>query len=176
MITMYRMAIAAARPAGWPISLRQSRQAQAVAAGRQGQDEHVLHGARQADAHDQPHQPREVPELDRQHGADQGTCPGDRREMVPEQDPPVRGVKVLAVIHAVSRRRPRVIERSHLGREKRAVVAISDRQDRQHQEHHRHGVNRHRPWSFMLGPGAEDYSVLSGSDCPAPLRQMASCG
>ena len=92
----------AAMPAGRPISCRASLgQALAAAPDRERQHEHVLHGAGEADADDQPEQPRQVAELDRQHRADQRPGAGDGGEVVAEQDPLVGRVVVLAVVELV---------------------------------------------------------------------------
>ena len=112
----------------------------AAAAHRGGQDEHVLHGAGQADADDQPEQARHVAVLDGQHRADERPGPGDGGEVMAEQHPLVGRVVVLAVVERVGRRQAAVVEGGHLRGEEGAVVAVGDGQDAQGAEQQRHGV------------------------------------
>ena len=67
-------------------------------------------------------------ELRRQHRPDERARTGDRREVVAEQHPPRRHVIVVAVSLRVRRRDVPVVERHHLGREERAVVAVGQDQ------------------------------------------------
>src|SRR5215211_948960 len=46
---------------------------------------------------------------------------------MPEQDPLVRWVIVVAVVHRLRRHRARIIKREHPRRDERRVVAIADR-------------------------------------------------
>ena len=73
-----------------------------------------------------------------------------------EEHPAVGRVKVLAVVKAVGRRDPRVVENRDPGRQKRAVIPVGDRQNAQHNDHHRHRVNSHCHWSVV------QWSVVSG--------------
>ena len=68
-----------------------------AAAGGQPEDQEVLHAAGEHNADDDPHRPGQVTHLRGQHRTDQRTGPGDRREVVPEQDPAIGGVEVLAI-------------------------------------------------------------------------------
>ena len=103
-----------------------------------GQHEHVLHRPGQADADDDPDQPRQIAELHRQHRPDQRPGAGNGREMMAEQHPFVRRMIVLPVVEQHGRRRPRIVEHRHLRRQKRAVIAIRDRQAGQHEQNQRH--------------------------------------
>ena len=151
----------------------QPGEALAPPADRRGQDHHVLHRARQADAHHQPDQAGQVAELDRQDRPDQRPRPRDRREVVPEEDPAIRRVEVLAVVELVGRGHPRVVQRRDPGRQERAVVAVGDGQDRQDPQHHRHRVDvRHRGRTRGQGRSGrcpvEDSSVECRQAAPPP--------
>src|SRR5437899_1716552 len=60
--------------------------------------------------------------------------------MMAKQHPFVRRIVVVAVPETVGRRFTGVIERGHLGGQKRAVVSISDGQHAQRAQKQRHGV------------------------------------
>ena len=85
--------------------------------------------ARQTDADDEPDEPGSVAELCRQDRTDEGTGPGDGREVMPEEDEPVSRVIVVAVVPLVRRRDAAVVERHDSRRNERAVIAVRDRQD-----------------------------------------------
>ena len=75
-------------PATGPISERaMSASERAAAPRRRPQDDHVVDGAGEADAADQPDEPGRVAELRGEDGPDERPGAGDRREMVPEQHP-----------------------------------------------------------------------------------------
>ena len=133
---------------------------------RGGQDHHVLHRPRQADADDQPDQAGQVAKLDRQDRPDQGARAGDRREVVPEEDPAVGRVEVLAVVVLVRRGDPGVVERRHARREERAVIAVGHGQDGQDAEHHPHGMNGHRG-RYLLEPAGESAAPATAQCCEA---------
>src|SRR5437899_9012175 len=63
--------------------------------------------------------------------------------MMAKQHPFVRRIVVVAVPETVGRRFTGVIERGHLGGQKRAVVSISDGQHAQRAQKQRHGVPDH---------------------------------
>ena len=106
----------------------------AAAPGRGPQDDEVVHRAGETDADDQPDEPGSEAELRGEHRADERPGAGDRREVMPEEDQPVRRVVVVAVVALVRRRDPAVVERHHSGGDERAVVAVRDRQDRREPE------------------------------------------
>src|ERR1017187_8480671 len=69
--------------------------------------------------------------------------------MMTEENPAIGGVKVLAIVKTVGRSDPAVVEHRDLGRQKRAVIPISDRENPQDDQHHRHRMNWHRQWSVV---------------------------
>jgi hypothetical protein len=69
----------------------------AVAADARGEHDEVLDRAADHDADDDPERAREVAELRGQRRPDERPRPGDRREVVPEHDPPV-GRHVVAPV------------------------------------------------------------------------------
>ena len=91
---------------------RHLAEALAVAAHREEQRDHVLHGAGEDDADDDPDRARQVAHLRGEHGADERAGAGDRGEVVAEQHPPVGRLEVDAVVEPLGRawrggRRPR---------------------------------------------------------------------
>ena len=88
MMTMKRMAMrgGAARDRA-DLGARDVGERTAATTGRGPQDDHVVDGAGEADAADEPDQSRRVAELRREHGADERSRAGDRGEMVTEQHP-----------------------------------------------------------------------------------------
>ena len=147
MTMMKRMATAAVKPATGPISMRAISASDLPFRRVEAQRiDHVVHGAGQADAGHEPDEPGQETELGGEHGPDERSRAGDRREMMAEQHPLVRRHEVVAVLLRVRRRDARVVERHHLGGQERAVVAIGDRDDaeRRNQDirgtHGRHSI------------------------------------
>ena len=75
-------------------------QALAVAAHGEEQDHHVLDPSGEDHTGDDPDGARQVAHLGRQHRTDQRASPGDRREVVAQQDAAVCGLVVDAVVQA----------------------------------------------------------------------------
>ena len=145
---MKRIAMAAIRPASGLISWRAIVASDAPFAPRRSpQRDHVVHGAGEADARDEPEQSGHEAELRGQHRPDERTRTRDRREVVAEQHPPRRDVIVVAVSLRVRRRDVPVVERHHLRGEERAVVAVGQdqaRQGRQNDVRRSHGRDSNR--------------------------------
>ena len=142
MTTTKRIAIDVTPAANGPSSVR------AISASdlpprrtRCAEHEHVLHRAGQAHADDEPQQAGHVAILNREHRSDQRSRAGDRREVVAKEHPLVGRVIILSVVERMRRRDVLVIEREHLRRQKRGVVAIGNRQDAKHSEDQRHRVH-----------------------------------
>ena len=145
MMTMKRMARAAVVPATGPISARaMSASERAAAARRRPQDDHVVDGAGEADAADQPDEPGRIAELRGEDRADERPGARDRREMVAEQHPARGDVVVVAVRPHVRGRRPAVVQAHHLRRDEGAVVAVGDGEDPEDREDDVEGPHRSR--------------------------------
>ena len=102
-------------------------EALAVPAHREEQDHHVLHGAGEDDADDDPDRARQEAHLGGQHRADERAGAGDRREVVPEQDAPVGGLVVVPVVEPLGGRGALVVGAEHLLRDEARVEAVRDR-------------------------------------------------
>ena len=85
----------------------------AVAPHRAEQDHEILHRAAEHDADQNPQRAGQITELRRQHRPDQRPRPGDRREVMAEDDPLVRLDEILAVVVDFARRGAAVIEHQH---------------------------------------------------------------
>ena len=83
--------------------------------------------AAEDDAGEDPERPRQIAELRRQGRADERPRPRDRREVVTEHDPAVRRHEVAAVVDALGRRLPAVVEREEPCREKDAIETVGNR-------------------------------------------------
>ena len=67
---------------------------------------------------DEPEQPGHVAVLDRQHRPDQRAGPGNRGEVMAEENPAVGRVIVLAVVESVGRRMRVIVEAATLAARK----------------------------------------------------------
>ena len=115
MTMMESTAISAAAPPTGPISsLRHLPERLAVAPHGEEQRRHVLHRAGEDDADDDPDGPWQEPHLGRQHRPDERSRPGYRREVVPEEHPPVHRLEVPTVVEPLGGRGPRVVRPEHL--------------------------------------------------------------
>ena len=128
MIMIENTAISAATPPTGPISSRAiwprllpSRRIE------KNRVDHVLHGAGEDDADDDPDRARQVAHLRGEHGADERAGAGDRGEVVAEQDPPVGRLEVHVVVQALGRGGPRVVDTQHLAGDEAGVEAVRDR-------------------------------------------------
>src|SRR5918995_3786371 len=74
---------------------------------------HVLHGAREDNADDDPDGPWQEAHLGRQYRTDERSRPGYRREVVPEEDPPVHRLEVSTVVEPLSGGSTRVVCSQH---------------------------------------------------------------
>ena len=101
------------------------------------QNREVLHAAGQHRADQQPEKAGSESELRGQRRAHQRTGAGDGREVVPEQHPLGRSHIVMAVFEGMRRSGAAVVQRQRLGRDKRAVVAITDSVDAERAEQNR---------------------------------------
>ena len=92
---------------------------------------HVLHGAGEDHADDDPQRAGQVAHLGGEHGADQRPGAGDRGEVVAEQDAPVRRLEVHVVVEPLGGRRPLVVDPEHLlGDEARVEADTRSRRSR----------------------------------------------
>ena len=127
MMTMKMTAMAPVTPATVPdFGPRDVGERAAAAARRAPEDGHVVHGAGETAAGDQPDEAGRPAELRGERRADQRARAGDGREMMAEQHPAARRIVVVAVVFLVRRRHARVVERHDLGGDERAVVAVRD--------------------------------------------------
>ena len=101
----------------------------AVAAGRDEQDQHVLHRAGEDDADHQPQRAGQIPHLRGENRADQRAGAGDGREMMTEQHIFVCRHIVEPVVAAMRRRRAIGVEPQQLARDKQSIKAIADQID-----------------------------------------------
>ena len=104
MIMMARTETMATRPAA-PADLlaRHLAERVPVAPQRDEQDDEVLDAAAEHRPRHDPERPRQVAELRGEGRADERPRPRDRREVVAEHDPAVRGHEVAAVVEALRR-------------------------------------------------------------------------
>ena len=86
-------------------------------------------------AEEDPQVARKESELRREDRADERTGAGDRREVVAEEDDPVRRVEVLSVLEPVRRRRSQIVEDEDAGSDEGGVVPVRDREDGESAEH-----------------------------------------
>src|SRR5690606_13853079 len=86
----------------------------------------IVNSARQDDPYEYPQIPGQDAELRRQHGADERPRPGNGGEMVPEQNPLVRRVVILPVVHRISGRLSRIVECRDLGRYEAVIVTVKN--------------------------------------------------
>ena len=103
----------------------------AAAARRRPQDRHVVHGAGEAAAGDQPDESGRVAALRGQRRPDERSGAGDGGEMMAEEHPAAGRIVVVPVVFRMRRGDARIVERHDLRRDERAVVAVSDGHDRQ---------------------------------------------
>src|SRR4029079_5660572 len=128
--------------------------------GRAPQDDHVVDGAGEADAADQPDQSRRVAELRREHGADERARAGNCGKMVTEQHPSRSDVKVLAIGPDVRGRGTAVVEAHHARGDERAVVPVGDREDSQDRQ------------DDVKGPHLAGILAYSGrATCPGHIQE-----
>lgn len=98
----------------------------AVAAGGEEQRHHVLDGAGEDDADDEPDRARQVSHLRGEHGTDQRTRPRDGGEVVAEQDPAVGGMEVDAVVQPFGGGRAVLVDLQNPVRDEPGVEAVRD--------------------------------------------------
>ena len=104
--------------------LRHLAQRLAVAADRRAEHDHVLHGAAEHDAGNQPDRAGQKPELGGQRRADERPRAGDGREMMARCHPLVGRTEVAAVVEALGRSRAAIVEAKHRVSEVARVEAI----------------------------------------------------
>jgi len=120
-------AISAAIPPMVPIFLADHlAEALAVATHREEQHHHVLYGAGEDDADDDPDRARQVTHLRGQNRTDEGTSPSNGCEVVPEQHAPVGHVEVVAVLEAFGRRGTGVVDPEHPVGDEAGVEPVCD--------------------------------------------------
>ena len=121
---------------------RDTGEASALAAGRDEKDHEILHGAGQTDAHQEPDEAWQVAKLDGQNRSNQRASTRDCGEVVAEEDPPVGGVIILAVIEFVGGGDSRTVEAGHPDGQKPAVEAKRNGEDSQCADHDPESVGR----------------------------------
>ena len=99
----------------------------AVAAHGEEQDDHVLHGAGEDHADDDPDRARQIAHLRGEHRADERAGAGDRGEVVAEQHAPVGRLEVDVVLEPLGGRRALVVDPQHLVGDEARVEAVGDR-------------------------------------------------
>ncbi len=80
------------------------------------QHHEILHGTAQNRADHDPQRSRQVTELRRQRRPHQRPRTGNRREMMPEDDPFIGGLEIVSVAQPLSRRGPAIVQSHHLRR------------------------------------------------------------
>ncbi len=98
----------------------------AVAAHRSEENDKILDTPPDNGTDQNPESPRQVAELGRQGGADQGTGAGDGGKMVPQENPFVGRHIIPPVIDPLRRRGPPVVQFEHPERQKTAVKPVAD--------------------------------------------------
>jgi hypothetical protein len=128
MIMIEKTAIrAAGAPQGaTDLVARHLTEALAVAAHGEEQRHHVLHRAGEDDADDDPDRAGQVAHLGGQYRPDERPGSRDRREVVAEQDPPVRRLVVHVVVEPLGGRGPLVVDPQHLARDEARIEAVGD--------------------------------------------------
>ncbi len=104
-------ATSAVNPATGPISSFAICPSDSIAASGGAEDHAVLHRAAERDADDDPDGAGEESELRRERRADERPRPGDRREVLAEDDPFVGRHEIAAVLEAHGGRRACGVER-----------------------------------------------------------------
>ena len=115
-------------------------QALALVAHRGEQHHHVVHGAAQDAADDDPEGPGQPPELRGQHRPEQGPGGGDGGEMVAEEHEPVGLVVVVAVGQGHGRGGAVRVEVQDLPGQEDPVVPVGQGEHAQRHEHKRKGI------------------------------------
>ena len=154
-----KTAISAAMPPTTPISSRTIwPEALAVPSHREEQHDHVLDGAGEDDADDDPDRARQVAHLRGQHGPDQRAGAGDGGEVVAEQHPAVGDVEVPAVLQPLGGGGALVVELQHLVGDEAGVEPVGDRVRRQRgeQDPQRGDVLTAREREHRPADGADD--------------------
>ena len=91
------------------------------------QHNHIVHGAAERGADQNPKCARQKSKLRGEHRPNQWPRSGDRCEMMTEHHPAIGRDKVFPIIPNDSRRRPFIVQDQHLGRQPFAVETIADR-------------------------------------------------
>src|SRR5471030_3329461 len=135
-------AIMATRPAKGLISVRAISASDRPLADRGHQNGEILHAAGQHGANQQPQETGGKPELCGQRGPHQRARSGNGGEVVAEEHPFGRGHIIMPVSESVRRSGAAVVQHQSFGRNKRAVVTVSNRVDAESAEQNREGVHR----------------------------------
>ncbi len=98
----------------------------AVAPHRAKQDHEILHRAAEHGADENPQRSRQITELRGQHRPDQRSRPGNRREMMAEDNPFVRLDEIPAVVVNLARRGAAVVERQHARGDPFGIKPVAD--------------------------------------------------
>ena len=106
---------------------RHLAEALAVPAHGEEEDDHVLDGAREDDADDDPDRPGQEAHLRREDGPDERAGAGDRREVMAEEDAPIGDVVVDPVVETLGRSRAVVVRAKDALDDEAGVEAVGDR-------------------------------------------------
>jgi len=126
MVRMARMASEAMRPAGVQFFLEHLAEGFAVAPEGAEEDDHVLHGAAEHDADEDPEGAGEIAELGGEDGADERAGAGDGGEVVAENDPFIGAAIVAAVGAGFAGGGAAAIEGEDAGGEPAGIEAVAD--------------------------------------------------
>ena len=114
----------------------------AIAPRGQEQDGHVLHGAGEDDAGENPQRSRQVAHLRREHRADQRARAGDGREVMAIEDVFVGWNVIEAVIAPHRRRRAAGIDAKHFVGDEQRVIAVGEEVDAHRGDDEPGGIDR----------------------------------
>ena len=169
MTMMAMMPTSAAIPAKGPTSSRTIWPSD-LPPRRTEQEEHhaVVHRAAKHRPDQDPQQPRQIAKLRRQDGPDERARPGDRRKVVPEYDPAMRGDVIPAVGMDRRGRGAQLVEREHLRHQPRGMESIGDGKRAEGRDHHPHRVDR---LAARQGEDADGRGPEGGDRAPAEEAQ-----
>ena len=121
---------------------------------RAKQDDKVLHRAAEHGPDENPQGAGQVAELRGEHRPDQRSRPGNRREVVAEDDPFVRFDKIPAVIVDFARCGAAVVEREHVGGNPFGIKPVADGVGADRRDENIGGIDRLAPAKRQRGIGS----------------------
>ena len=123
----------------------------AVAPHRAKQNDEILHRAAEHDADENPQRPRQITELRGEHRPDERSRPGNRREVVAEDDPFVRPDEILAVVVDFARRGAAVVEHQHARGNPFGIKPVADGVGAERRDENIGGIDRLAPAKRQRG-------------------------